>query len=222
MKKNRHLILQVFLISILLASCQKFGHGNVNGHVVELGTNEPIENAKLEIQEERYMPGGGITSSHRSYKTVASTVTDSKGEFQLFFRKHLGRSYQLNLVSTPQHMRDEAFFRLPEKNIQHDFLVNPFAYVKLRIKKTSMANRKRINIYSLAWHLISYNVEVQNQLDTILPEVYDVAALKEMELYWMVTENLNPSNTYTEKMTPHQDKIFLKKGDTLLKTIVVD
>lgn len=215
-------LIQLIIISIIISSCQKFGHGSVSGHVLELGTDEPIANAKIEIQEERFKAGGGITSGHRSYKTVASTVTDSQGEYQLYFRKHFGRGYQLNLLSTPQHVSDERYFKLTEKNIKHDFIANPFGFVKFRIKKNSVSNRKRINVYGLAWHIFFIELDAFNQLDTILPEVYNVAALQDVDLYWMVTENLNPTSSYTEITHQYQDKVFVNKGDTILKTLIVD
>ena len=223
--QKKHFGFYFVLFIILLfanSACQKFGHGSVNGHVLELGTDEPIANAKIEIQEERYQPGGGITSGHRSYKTVASTVTDSKGEYQLYFRKHFGRGYQLNLLSTPQHASDERYFRLTEKNVKHDFIANPFGYVKFRIKKNSVTNRKRINVYSFGWHIYIIDLTVLNQLDTILPQVYNVAALKDTDLFWMVTENLNPTSSYTEITHQYQEKIYVNKSDTILRTLIVD
>lgn len=215
-------LLPFLFLWLFISACQKYGHGSANGHVLEIGNNEPIANVKVEIQEERFRAGGGISGRHTSYKIVASTTTDSKGEYQLYFQKHMGRGYQINVGSIPQHVGDERFFKLTEKNIKHDFIANPFGFVKFRIQKNSVSKPKRINIYALAWHIDFIELTLTNQMDTVLPAIYDIAALKDVDLLWMVTENLNPTSSYTEITHQFQEKVFVNKMDTILKTIVID
>lgn len=184
---------------ICIFSCKKYGHGYIKGTVYETGSELPIEGATVIIQHWKSNCG----SCSYLYDSV---FTDSQGKFIFYFKRQINHEYQL-------YLRDNNHYGLKEEITQKKndlaFHLDPFAYLKVRLNKTSNSN----NSCSCYDENIWYYHHDGSPIDTTFSNVTRVRGNKNFSFEYTV--HYYPVPTTGPEYTSYSNNIYINKGDTL-------
>ena len=209
MKKN-YLILLLFSF-IAFAGCKKVGRGDVSGTVTEKGTGLPFPNVGVYI--ERTTKSG--EDDRLDPTIVANTVTDANGHYDLSF--HMQFNYLYRIYSKPiEDVNGKTYSAvdskpLPTKNANINFMLPPFAYMKVHLLKSSYI------VTTSAWLVFGYsksiNLNVHNYPFDSIQGVYRVNGNDSLNVSWQ--QNITISPLWVQG----QNTVYINKGDTLYYTI---
>lgn len=195
----------------VLGACKKYGHGNVQGTVTQLGSNLPAPHIHLYLRKfSKHQKDGAASFS----SVVDSTVTDSHGAYHIPYYKERGYGFFIYPTTQTAHGGDHTprSVDLYEKNETVDFQVDAVAYMRVHLKQTS-TDSKRIELnFSDNWGNIKLPDHVA-PFDTILPPFKIIGNYK-IDFNWLLVD--------TDPNIPsvsHPDPIYVSGGDTLKYSI---
>jgi hypothetical protein len=212
MRTLKHIL--TFILFGCVISCKKYGHGYISGTVYENGTELPIQGASVILRHSE-------STNCKSCATVEmfdSTLTDSQGKFILYFDKE--RKYEYSIT-----VRDKMHYELyGEKYAQYgiakkkttglEFYMDPFAYLRIRVNKTSNSNNSlgcKSSVDNSSW-INGYHHD-GSPIDTIFPAVHRVPGNRLFSIYWVVT--YYPVQPDPNGSATYENVISVNKGDTL-------
>lgn len=196
----KYIVSSLVLIT-LFTTCKKSGNGYVRGTVYEVGTGIPIEGAKVYVEDTKH------GSTH--HNSTGSAITDANGNYIIHFYKKATRRYFL-------YCNDDNHYNNFEQDITYKktaitIELNPFAYIKLRLKKTSNSlNYVEANINGTN-DINNIYKYYPNAFDTILPTVYKAIGNGINNISWYLY--FNPVTTPNYNF--YSSEFYLNKGDTL-------
>jgi hypothetical protein len=208
----RKLLIAITLL-LLAGSCKKYGNGYVEGTVYETGTNAPMPGVQMYYGKWKKKP----VSGEAEFERLGTTVTDSNGHYRFNLKKE--RTFRYGIFCQDSlHSRMQAGGEMNFKKTRQDFYLAPFAYIKIRIKKSS-AVYKHIDI-TLNDNKLR-RVRSTGPLDTILPAAYKLLGNSTNFIYWYITE-VPPPPAYEISSYSEERDVYVAKGDTITRTFVID
>ena len=197
----------IFIV-LALTNCKKYGHGTVTGTVYETGSNNPVPNATVSIEDSN----SGLhpfSSSNANNKKgiIATTTSDSEGKYVLYFHKKIGHHYYIRCEK--ENFDVFTAFEISQKKIDHDIYLDPFAYLKLHVIKTS-TNSNYIYV-TINKNQSEYPYSSPLSFDTILPKIYKIKGNNSSEITWDI---YNSNYVSTDN-----GSVYANKGDTIIFTI---
>ena len=166
---------------------------DVSGYVLEYGTLEPIEGARVYLI-------AGISS------VTDKVITDMSGRYE-FKRPHRETGTVLSLYAFADDYYDiiEADVPLPWKKQEIDIVMDPYAWIKLHIKNTNPFDHNDLLSFSGEWGGGSLPDYYGMNVDLYyLQKVY---GNRFIDIYWGVTKNNNFNFS--------QDSVFTVAHDTV-------
>ena len=203
----------VCCLALLLPACKKYGNGYVEGTVYETGSNAVIPGVQMFYGKWKKRPISGDVD----YELLGSTLTDNSGHYRFNFKKERGYRYSVYCKDST-HTWSLGAEEMDYKKSTHDFYLAPFAYLKIRIKKSSSAD-KYIDI-TLNTASVS-RIRSRGPMDTLLPTVYRLSGNSNNFIYWYITEVPAPPAYEITGYFEERD-VYAAKGDTLSRTFVID
>lgn len=202
-----HLLIILALLIIAMTGCRKIGKSGVSGTVREKGTGLPFPNVGVYVER---TTKSGMNS--KTYPTIiGNTVTDANGHYDLSFSMKF--NYLYRIYCTPiedgkgKTYTAIASNELPTKNENVDFVLPPFAYVKIYQHKTS--NIVTDWAYLQFDYAQSVDLNVPNYPFDAFLGVYRVKGNESITVSWM--QYYNNKSLWTGR----SDKEYINKGDTL-------
>jgi hypothetical protein len=196
-------IILTFLFFACILSCKKYGHGYIKGTVLETGTESTIEGATVILKYWK----STCESCAKEY-LYDSTITDSQGKFVFYFKKKINYIYTLN-VRDKNHFELGWPYGIDEKKSDPVIHVDPFAYLKIHLIKTSNSN----NSFSCYEENIAYYHHDGSPVDTVFTNLPRVRGNHSFDLNWTIHYYPVPPNP--NEYTSYSNKVYINKGDTL-------
>lgn len=201
MKLARYIF--ILCITVVSGSCKKYGHGYVKGTVLETGTETPLAGATIILKYWK----DGCSSCPYFYD---STYTDSQGKFIIYYKKERKHLYEV-------YVRDNNHYGagsgIDEKKRDYIIHADPFAYLKLRLKKLSSSSNSCSSYDNGVW----YYHHDGSPVDTLFPTVTRIRANKDVVLSWTI--HYYPQTTIDTEYKEYSRTIRANKQDTITETI---
>jgi hypothetical protein len=198
----------ILLLVVSLIACKKFGRGYIEGVVSETGTDAPIEGATIIL---KYWQSNCAECPY----LYDSVHTDGDGRFILYFKKQLNHQYEFSVKHKDHFPRGGGQIGL--KKTYSDILLDPYAFVKIRVKKTG--NSSRTMSGSLSGVSGGFGISHKGgPIDTVLPAVAKIRSNIELKISWTLFATY-PNTPASENFSVDTT---VAKNDTLIYAIQYD
>jgi len=116
----------ILIISLTALSCKKNGHGQLSGKVYDKATNLPVQNAFVILLSNNapLHPFKGTFITRFKVTFEDSVLTDSEGNYIMYFKKKIGHKYYLGVRHPNYIFEDKVYKEIHEKNFGHDFYID--------------------------------------------------------------------------------------------------
>ncbi len=211
-------LLLIFSILLLFSTCRK-GVDYVRGTVIELGTENSVENAKIYLVREKM-----VKMPNYRVHAIDSATTDANGEFHIKYFKVPFSTY-LYLAQKDNYL----WFQDGQQNtnvLKHGrtavtLVLTPYiSYIKIKFEKTSSSTKyicgKVLNNgffspgsspSSLSGPFISFT------------GVYHVYSIRPFTISWDIFDSNDPISSPFTAQFGHKEELSVQKADTLIYTI---
>lgn len=205
---RKWMIIAMLLIFSMCGS-KKYGDAYVKGIVTEIGSGKVFPNVKVYLVKMKDNQKDGTLVIKN---IIDSTATDGNGNYHIAYDKEKGNTYLIKIKVNGRYGTGNAIrpVTLYEKNETQNFELDPTAYLKLHLKKTSTAENSVLLQFD-SGSILSFPA-FKVGIDTVLPPVKVIGNYKMDQFYWRAVDPKNPS-------TAHPDVLFINAGDTLLYPI---
>jgi len=158
---------------VFFMGCSKSGPGKIEGYVFEEGTNKPIANAKVYIEQSFH---------YNTPERLESTTTDDKGYFKLkYFNKRNSYSYSINVLS------DDAFTyfhtEFEKRKNKYTVFLAPLAYIKYRVKN-NLSNDANFIAQIESGHSPMFQKFIKANKDTTFMDVFKINGNGQTTISW--------------------------------------
>ncbi len=195
----------LLLVVLVTLSCKKqYGGAQVKGQVIETGTNLPISGAQIALH---------YWVNNTTNISIIQTQTDANGNYSIAFQRQEGYTYELHINDANHYIVDGSGNYVNGLDDTKNFTLPPFAYLKLRIIKTTSYQWLSQNIDINYHDFYGFYITQNNPFDTIIPTVMRMKGNSANNIDYQLDYPTTGSVVFDSSKTSY-NTLFIKKGDT--------
>jgi hypothetical protein len=216
--KNLILISITVLIISLLASCDKNNpepvktKGEVTGRVLALNSKDPVPNAKVTLYKSVW--SGGLVGGSANTVEVATTTTNSNGEYSFSFDYKTGDDYFMLASADKYVVNNNTLWTIEGKKQVRDIILEPYAWIKLRIINVPPSDDK--DYFNIGGYL--YDIQSANHTYSAYGKKCDTTFVKKVLGNQKTAFSIDNWSANQPKLE-YVDSVYCKGLDTIFHTI---